>query len=163
MAAVDVLFAYSATKFAVRGMTQSAGMCFNCGFLCFHRGTSALMDPKRVPVGLALALGKHGITVNAYAPGGVETRIRQSPLSSYEECCFTYWWTVDIFDDFLEPLAGPRAGRNAVRTTGSFILQVSLNSCTARLIDGGRPYWRARGGSPSSISSGLQGGGLHHR
>ena len=30
---------------------------------------------------LALALGKHGITVNAYAPGGVETRLRQSSLS----------------------------------------------------------------------------------
>jgi hypothetical protein len=29
------------------------------------------------PTGLvALALGKHGITVNAYAPGGVETRLR---------------------------------------------------------------------------------------
>lgn len=29
---------------------------------------------------------------------------------------FTYWWTVDVFDDFLEPLAGPRAGRNGVST-----------------------------------------------
>jgi len=66
--ATDLLFAYSATKFAIRGMTQSA----------------------------ALALGKHGITVNAYAPGGVETRL------------------LDVFDDFLEPLAGPRAGRNGL-------------------------------------------------
>ncbi|KAI9451788.1 NAD-binding protein [Russula earlei] len=66
--ATEVLFAYSATKFAVRGMTQSA----------------------------ALALGSHGITVNAYAPGGVETRL------------------LDAFDNFLEPLAGPRAGRNGL-------------------------------------------------
>ncbi|KAJ3487423.1 hypothetical protein NLJ89_g11712 [Agrocybe chaxingu] len=36
---------YSASKFAIRGLTQSA----------------------------ALELGKHGITVNAYAPGGVKT------------------------------------------------------------------------------------------
>ncbi|KAI0001176.1 NAD(P)-binding protein [Russula vinacea] len=64
----DMLLAYSATKFAVRGMTQSA----------------------------ALALGKHGITVNAYAPGGVETRL------------------LDMFDEFLEPFAGPRAGHNGL-------------------------------------------------
>ncbi|KAJ3512237.1 hypothetical protein NLJ89_g3631 [Agrocybe chaxingu] len=38
---------YSASKFAVRGLTQSA----------------------------ALELGKHGITVNAYAPGGVATKM----------------------------------------------------------------------------------------
>ncbi|KAI0002514.1 NAD(P)-binding protein [Russula compacta] len=69
--ALDILFTYSATKFAVRGMTQSA----------------------------ALALGKHGITVNAYAPGGVETRL------------------LDAFDEFLEPLAGPRAGRNGLITS----------------------------------------------
>ncbi|KAI0300552.1 NAD(P)-binding protein [Multifurca ochricompacta] len=65
---VDMLLAYSATKFAVRGMTQSA----------------------------ASSLGKHNITVNAYAPGGVETRI------------------LNVFDDFLEPLAGPRAGRDGL-------------------------------------------------
>ncbi|KAG7086970.1 hypothetical protein E1B28_002886 [Marasmius oreades] len=39
--------AYSATKFAIRGMTQSA----------------------------AWELGKHGITVNAYAPGAIETEL----------------------------------------------------------------------------------------
>ncbi|KAL0061208.1 hypothetical protein AAF712_011967 [Marasmius tenuissimus] len=42
--------AYSATKFAVRGMTQSA----------------------------AWELGKHGITVNAYAPGAIETEMGTS-------------------------------------------------------------------------------------
>jgi len=47
----------------------------------------------------AQALGKHGITVNAYAPGGVETRL------------------LDQFDEFLEPLAGPRAGRNGLVAT----------------------------------------------
>ncbi|KAF8885324.1 NAD(P)-binding protein [Infundibulicybe gibba] len=41
----DLLGAYCATKFAVRGMTQA----------------------------FAKALGKHGITVNAYAPGYIET------------------------------------------------------------------------------------------
>ncbi|KAF8881752.1 NAD(P)-binding protein [Infundibulicybe gibba] len=41
----DALGAYSATKFAVRGMTQA----------------------------FAKALGKHGITVNAYAPGAIDT------------------------------------------------------------------------------------------
>ncbi|KAH9975422.1 hypothetical protein BGW80DRAFT_1436596 [Lactifluus volemus] len=45
--ATELLFAYSATKFAIRGMTQSA----------------------------AAALGKYKITVNAYAPGGIETRL----------------------------------------------------------------------------------------
>ncbi|KAI0261211.1 NAD-binding protein [Gloeopeniophorella convolvens] len=62
----EPLLAYSGTKFAVRGMTQAA----------------------------ATALGKHGITVNAYAPGAIETQL------------------LDVFDDFLEPLGGPRAGRN---------------------------------------------------
>ena len=41
---------YSATKFAIRGMTQSAAMDY----------------------------GKYGITVNAYAPGVIET-----PLSTF--------------------------------------------------------------------------------
>ncbi|KAF8885318.1 NAD(P)-binding protein [Infundibulicybe gibba] len=41
----DVLGAYCATKFAVRGMTQA----------------------------FAKALGKHGITVNTYAPGAIDT------------------------------------------------------------------------------------------
>ena len=40
--------AYTASKFAVRGLTQSA----------------------------AVELGKHGITVNAYAPGPIDTRMR---------------------------------------------------------------------------------------
>ncbi|KAL0573850.1 hypothetical protein V5O48_008090 [Marasmius crinis-equi] len=45
--------AYSATKFAVRGMTQSA----------------------------AWELGKHGITVNAYAPGVIETDMARNMIS----------------------------------------------------------------------------------
>ncbi|KAI0049324.1 NAD(P)-binding protein [Auriscalpium vulgare] len=47
---VPFLFAYSASKFAVRGMTQSA----------------------------AAELGKYGITVNAYAPGGTESRMLEA-------------------------------------------------------------------------------------
>ncbi|KAI0049328.1 acetoin reductase family protein [Auriscalpium vulgare] len=43
----NIGFAYSASKFAVRGLTQSA----------------------------ALELGQYGITVNAYAPGATETRM----------------------------------------------------------------------------------------
>ena len=43
---------YSATKFAIRGMTQSAAMDY----------------------------GKHGITVNAYAPGVIETPLREYPF-----------------------------------------------------------------------------------
>jgi len=71
--ATELLFAFTATKYAIRGMTQSA----------------------------ALALGRHKITVNAYAPAGVESRL------------------LDAFDDFLEPLAGPRAGRHGFRTATS--------------------------------------------
>ena len=41
--------AYCATKFAIRGMTQSAAMDY----------------------------GKYGITVNAYAPGAIETPLRE--------------------------------------------------------------------------------------
>jgi len=36
IAATDLLFAYSATKFAIRGMTQSAGMCLQ-DFLFFKK------------------------------------------------------------------------------------------------------------------------------
>ncbi|KAE9401212.1 NAD(P)-binding protein [Gymnopus androsaceus JB14] len=44
--------AYSASKFAVRGLTQSA----------------------------ALELGEHGITVNAYAPGFIRTAMSRFPV-----------------------------------------------------------------------------------
>lgn len=54
-------------------MTQSAGT-WCCYYAAFY---SRADDPTLV----ALALGKHGITVNAYAPGGVETRLRQSTFS----------------------------------------------------------------------------------
>jgi len=46
---------YSATKFAVRGLTQSA----------------------------ALELGKHGITVNAYAPGAIDTPMLQGVSDTF--------------------------------------------------------------------------------
>jgi NAD(P)-dependent dehydrogenase (short-subunit alcohol dehydrogenase family) len=50
--------AYSASKFAVRGLTQSAGACFDVPFT-----TSKLKTLT------AKELGLHGITVNAYCPG----------------------------------------------------------------------------------------------
>ncbi|KAL1664504.1 hypothetical protein GGF50DRAFT_54649 [Schizophyllum commune] len=46
--------AYSASKFAIRGITQSA----------------------------AHELGPHGITVNAYAPGGIDTEMSERPCPS---------------------------------------------------------------------------------
>jgi NAD(P)-dependent dehydrogenase (short-subunit alcohol dehydrogenase family) len=58
------LSTYSSSKFAVRGLTQSAG-----------RWPEAFRS-KRVVVNscdLANELGKNGITVNAYAPGAIET------------------------------------------------------------------------------------------
>ncbi|KAG6872209.1 hypothetical protein C0995_011972 [Termitomyces sp. Mi166 len=52
-----IMAAYSATKFAIRGLTQSAG-------------DKIFDDPQHLQ---AMALGSHGITVNAYAPGPIET------------------------------------------------------------------------------------------
>ncbi|KAF9263743.1 NAD(P)-binding protein [Marasmius fiardii PR-910] len=51
------LCAYSASKFAIRGLTQSA----------------------------AVEFGKHGITVNAYAPGGVVTEMFESMPTKMKE------------------------------------------------------------------------------
>ncbi|KAF9260799.1 short chain oxidoreductase [Marasmius fiardii PR-910] len=51
------MMAYSATKFAVRGMTQSA----------------------------AWELGHHGITVNAYAPGAIETQLARDALTDIQK------------------------------------------------------------------------------
>ena len=51
--------AYSASKFAVRGMTQSAAMDY----------------------------GRYGITVNAYAPGAIETTLSEhAPRFSPQMC-----------------------------------------------------------------------------
>ncbi len=49
MTGIALHSAYCATKFAVRGLTQSAAMDY----------------------------GKYGITVNAYAPGAIETPLRE--------------------------------------------------------------------------------------
>ncbi|KAF9260785.1 short chain oxidoreductase [Marasmius fiardii PR-910] len=49
--------AYSATKFAIRGMTQSA----------------------------AWELGRHGITVNAYAPGAIDTEMSRNAMSDNQK------------------------------------------------------------------------------
>jgi NAD(P)-dependent dehydrogenase (short-subunit alcohol dehydrogenase family) len=53
------LSTYSASKFAVRGLTQAAGACSS--------------EPRKMTMHtdrhLAQDLGAYGITVNAYAPG----------------------------------------------------------------------------------------------
>ena len=76
--------------------------------------------------------------------------------------------TVDTFDDYLEPLAGPRAGRNGVSASYISILPnpKSQSPCylsVAPFVDGGTQDWRTRGHRPFSVLSGLQGGRLHHR
>ncbi|KAF8881748.1 NAD(P)-binding protein [Infundibulicybe gibba] len=59
--ATDVAGAYCVTKFAVRGMTQAFGAL-------------KISVPNLITYpGIAKALGKHGITVNAYAPGIIDT------------------------------------------------------------------------------------------
>ncbi|KAK7032770.1 NAD(P)-binding protein [Favolaschia claudopus] len=55
--AMQTQAAYSASKFAVRGLTQAA----------------------------ALELGEHGITVNAYAPGAIDTPMLRGTATSQEE------------------------------------------------------------------------------
>ncbi|KAI9435571.1 hypothetical protein H4582DRAFT_1817593 [Lactarius indigo] len=64
--ASNTLPAYSATKFAVRGLTQAAGTSF-------YRTRSR-------------EFGKHGITVNAYSPGLMDTSMSQFLL--LHECYF---------------------------------------------------------------------------
>jgi NAD(P)-dependent dehydrogenase (short-subunit alcohol dehydrogenase family) len=63
--------AYCASKFAVRGLTQTAGenhILSSCSSVRF------LIKP-------ALELGRYNITVNSYAPGVIET-----PLSKCRQC-----------------------------------------------------------------------------
>lgn len=60
------LSAYSASKFGIRALTQCAGAChLSSGPIPFARSTFRIHS--------ALEFGKHGITVNAYAPGPVKT------------------------------------------------------------------------------------------
>ena len=63
------LTAYSATKFAIRGLTQTAGLCLNT-----HPHIT-----KANAISLAIELGKHQITVNAYAPGIIHTPLALLP------------------------------------------------------------------------------------
>lgn len=55
-----MLSAYSASKFAVRGLTQNAGLSLTFKEF-FILSTYSYFE--------ATELGKYGITVNAYAPG----------------------------------------------------------------------------------------------
>ena len=62
---------YSASKFALRGLTQTAGKdrtLFSC----------SLTESR--PDGTALELGKYNVTGNCYAPGAIET-----PLSMCQQ------------------------------------------------------------------------------
>jgi NAD(P)-dependent dehydrogenase (short-subunit alcohol dehydrogenase family) len=61
--------AYTASKFAIRGLTQTAGELKPYG-----RG---IMWLKHIP---AQEWGKHGIRVNAYAPGAIRTEMCKLPL-----------------------------------------------------------------------------------
>lgn len=65
---------YSATKFAVRSLTQSAGE------LSFINAVIQDVKSGRHSRHIAIELAKHGITVNAYAPG--ECTVERSPSSS---------------------------------------------------------------------------------
>ena len=81
MTAWPEISVYSSTKFAVRGLTQAAGPSFP-SFKKVH-----VADRIRPSTRKAQELGKHNITVNAYAPGVILT-----PMSEYEgryHVCFS--------------------------------------------------------------------------
>jgi len=61
--------AYCASKFAIRGLTQSAGKDLSC--------CSVLEFPL---IKSALELGRYHITVNSYAPGVIDT-----PMGTYQD------------------------------------------------------------------------------
>ncbi|KAJ7657047.1 NAD-binding protein [Mycena rosella] len=100
---------YSASKFAVRGLTQAA----------------------------ALELGKHGITVNAYAPGGVET-----PMT--EQFPALAGMNPDAF--FAMQAKGTATGRNPtpedIATVVSFLASKESGFITGQSIsaDGGKYF-----------------------
>lgn len=72
-----LLSAYCASKFAVRGLTQTAGAII-CSLMIFSVSLTSQFS--------AIELGRHGITVNAYAPGAIDTSMREfqyHPMISY--------------------------------------------------------------------------------
>ena len=70
ISAMPLVDAYSASKFAVRGLTQSAGNDSSS----IHVGIAWLILLFK---NLAAELGRFGITVNAYAPGAIMTPMRK--------------------------------------------------------------------------------------
>lgn len=75
---------YSTSKFAVRGMTQNAGASTGnlLIIVCWYW--------ESVITSSALELGKHGITVNAYAPGSSTNMILVFEMWS-DICCRGDW------------------------------------------------------------------------
>lgn len=75
------LSAYCTSKASVRSLTQTAGMSSISSIPCIQS------DRSRP---LALEFEQHGITVNAYAPGIIETDMSAYSLSLFDMCilCF---------------------------------------------------------------------------
>jgi NAD(P)-dependent dehydrogenase (short-subunit alcohol dehydrogenase family) len=65
--------AYCASKFAVRGLTQSLGAV----------SSSRYAEVESWLRCIAQELGASGITVNAYAPGAIETPMRESLIQAW--------------------------------------------------------------------------------
>lgn len=63
-----MLTAYSASKFAIRGLTQAAGKLL-------LPGSSMWMDVLKSSTCLAKELAEYKITVNCYAPGAITTGV----------------------------------------------------------------------------------------
>jgi NAD(P)-dependent dehydrogenase (short-subunit alcohol dehydrogenase family) len=70
--------AYCTSKFAVRGLTQSAGMCYSSSELILLQ-LSVVLIINLLTLLIAKEWGPYNITVNAYAPG---------PLAGTEMCTF---------------------------------------------------------------------------
>ncbi|KAF7377430.1 hypothetical protein MSAN_00164700 [Mycena sanguinolenta] len=90
------LTAYSASKFAVRGLTQAA----------------------------ALEFGPHGITVNAYAPGAIDTPMRR--------CNFAYSMTAENYPTPSVVGSAVRGERLEQVADQHFLLPVEMHWMTGR-------------------------------
>jgi NAD(P)-dependent dehydrogenase (short-subunit alcohol dehydrogenase family) len=64
---VPLCASYGASKFAVRGLTQTAG----------KGHVLSSYSERRILIKSALELGRYNITVNSYAPGLIKTPLRK--------------------------------------------------------------------------------------